>query len=378
MGAGRRVLVPHLAQAPARPPRGARLLQASGLTMGTSWTVKWVVPAAAGNGEVRDEAHGSAGGGAQHDLPAGIQAGLDTVVRQMSSWEPESDLSRFNRAPAGTSFTLPAEFARVLDHALAVARDSDGAFDATAGALVDAWGFGAGDGYRQRGFALPTDAALAAARAASGWRLLEFDAAARTVVQPGGVRLDLSAIAKGFAVDQVARYLQSRGIDDYLVEVGGELRGAGVKPDGQPWWVMLEAPPAEKPDAAGSLVETVVALHGLSVATSGDYRRYVDRDGARHCHAIDPRTGRPVAAGVASVTVLHRDCMAADALSTALMVMELEQGIEWAQRRGIAALFRLRPVQQGGAGGSHGAWNGRGAREALHERMTAPFAALLQ
>ena len=362
MGAGRRVLVPHLAQAPACPAYGARVLRASGLTMGTSWEVKWVASAAAARG-------------ARGDIPAGIQASLDGVVRQMSNWEPDSDLSRFNQAPAGTSIRLPVEFARVLDHALAVARDSEGAFDATAGALVDAWGFGAGDGYRHRGFGLPTDAALAAARAASGWRLLDFDAAARTVVQPGGLRLDLSAIAKGFAVDQVARYLQSRGIDHYLVEVGGELRGAGVKPDGQPWWVMLEAPPAEEGGAAGVVIDTLVALHGLSVATSGDYRRYVDHDGTRHCHAIDPRTGKPVCAGVASVTVLHQDCMAADALSTALMVMGAEQGGEWAQQRGIAALFRLRPVQQGGARGLHGAWATRGT---LHERMTASFAALLQ
>ena len=333
--------------------------------MGTSWTVKWVAPTATASDEV------------QGDLCGGIQARLDTVVRQMSSWEPGSDLSRFNQAPAGTAFTLPAEFARVLDHALAVSRDSEGAFDATAGALVDAWGFGAGDGYRQRGFGLPGDATLAAARLVSGWRLLDFDVAAGTVVQPGGLRLDLSAIAKGFAVDQVANHLQARGIDNYLVEVGGELRGAGVKPDGQPWWVMLEAPPGGQGGSTAELPETIVALHGLSVATSGDYRRYVERDGVRHCHAIDPRTGRPVP-GVASVTVLHRDCMAADALSTALMVMGAEQGIEWAERRGIAAVFRLRPVQQGGAGRPNGQWQSREAWSTLNERMTAPFAAWLR
>ena len=363
--------MPHLSQAPVLPPQDALLLQAGGLAMGTTWNVKWLVPAAT-TGRQAATAGAKICRGLQRHIHAGIQACLDDVVHQMSHWESESHLSRFNRAPAGTPVELPAEFARVLEQALAVARDSDGAFDATAGALVDAWGFGAGDAYRNGAFQLPSDATLAAARAASGWRLLAFDSASRTAVQPGGMRLDFSAIAKGFAVDQVARYLQSQDIASYLVEVGGELRGAGIKPDGQPWWVMLEAPPAPCPGDGETAVETVVALHGLSIATSGDYRRYLDRDGTRQCHAIDPRTGRPVPAGVASVTVLHEECMAADAWSTALMVMGPAQGIAWADRRGIAALFRLRLAPGGGGAGKDGAGG------ALAECMSARFAELLR
>ncbi len=366
----RRVLVPQLAQAPVRPPVGARLLRVKGHTMGTSWEARWLA-------DPTGAAAGREPGCEVAAMQAGIQACLDEVVAQMSSWEPDSDLSRFNRATAGTSFRLPCGFGRVLDHALAVAGDSNGAFDATAGALVDAWGFGAGSPFRDGGFQVPTEAVLAAARQASGWRRLHFDPAGGTVVQPGGLRLDLSAIAKGFGVDQVARYLQSQGIASYLVEVGGELRGTGVKPDGQPWWVMLEAPAVQGPscrdghDAADidGGAETVVALYGLSIATSGDYRRFVDRDGIHYCHAIDPRTGYPVPHGVASVTVLHEDCMAADALSTALMVMGPEQGIDWAERRGVAALFRLREPPGDAAGRRS---------PLLAERMTARFADLLQ
>jgi thiamine biosynthesis lipoprotein len=362
----RRVLVPHLAQAPIRPLAGALLLRAQGRTMGTTWDVRWVTGSGASDG--------STAAGATGRMQAEIQARLHEVVVQMSTWEPDSDLSRFNRAPADTRVELPGAFSRVLEQALAVARDSGGAFDPTAGALVDAWGFGPdgpggpggpGGSCGDSAFRLPGREALAAARSRGGWSRLAFDADARTAVQPGGMRLDLSAIAKGFAVDEVARHLQSQGIASYLVEVGGELRGDGVKPDGQPWWVALETPAATD-ECEHS--DTIVALCNLSIATSGDYRRYFDRDGVRYCHAIDPRTGCPVSAGTASVTVLHADCMAADAFSTALMVMGPEQGIGWAERRGLAALFRLRGSSSDGAG----------RLGTLTERMTARFAELLQ
>ncbi|HEY4068049.1 MAG TPA: FAD:protein FMN transferase, partial [Burkholderiaceae bacterium] len=159
------------------------------------------------------------------------------------------------------------------------------------------------------------------------------------VLQPGGVRLDLSAIAKGFGVDQVSRRLARRGFENHLVEVGGELRGSGLRADGQPWWVDLMAPPA----AAGSttaLPLTRVALHGLSVATSGDYlRHFDDAAGVRRSHTIDPRSGRPVEHGLCSVSVLHAECLLADALSTALTVLGPAHGLRFANAHGIAALF---------------------------------------
>lgn len=340
----RQVVVPRVTHAPAMPAASARVVQMHGKTMGTTWQVKCVLAPARGGRQLLDA------------MQRAVQARLDRVVSQMSTWDPDSELSRFNRAPAGTRAIFSADLGRVLDYALEVARDSGGACDVAAGALVNAWGFGPGSPfspYREPGFEPPGADAVETARALSGWRRLQWDPAGRSAVQPGGLQLDLSSIAKGFGVDQVARYLQEAGIDGFLVEVGGELCGRGIKPDGQPWWVCVEAP-----EPGIGMVETVVALHGLSIATSGDYRRFFESRGSRHCHAIDPRSGHPVASEVASVTVLHEACMAADALSTALMVMGPEDGIPWADRRGIAALFRIR-------------------QKSLTQRMTKRFAELL-
>jgi thiamine biosynthesis lipoprotein len=185
--------------------------------------------------------------------------------------------------------------------------------------------------------ALPDAARLAHARAATGWRRLALDPVRRAAWQPGGLALDLSAIAKGFGVDRVARRLEALGLDSHLVEVGGELRGGGVKPDGQPWWVRLEHP---APDADAP--QTLLALHGLCVATSGDYRRWFDHDGQRYSHTIDPRDGRPIRHGLASVTVIHAECMQADAWSTALGVLGPQAGPTLADRLGLAARFVVR------------------------------------
>jgi thiamine biosynthesis lipoprotein len=341
----RRVVVPLVVREPEPPAAGARLLDLRGETMGTTWQVRCMAAPDLAPG-LREE----------------VQACLDQVVREMSPWLASSDISRFNRAPAGTLVRLPALLNQVLAYALAIARDSGGACDATAGALVNAWGFGPGAAFRSAGFQPPDSAAVAAARASSGWRRLKHDPIGCFAVQPGGLQLDLSAIAKGFGVDQVAQHLLTQGIGDFLVEVGGELRGSGMRVDGQPWWVGLE-----QPEEFADSVETVVALHGLSVATSGDYRRFFESAEMRYCHTIDPRAGRPVPSPVASVSVLHERCMAADALSTALMVMGVEEGVPWANRRGVAALFRVR---------DRGA--DRHAPATFIEHMTEPFADLLQ
>jgi len=307
-----RVLVP-LAIDPAPPRFGSVVQAAAGATMGTTWTAKVV-----------------------HDAPLpDLQQELDQVVAQMSHWEPDSHLGRFNRAPAGTWHTLPPEFATVIDYALQLARDTGGAYDPCAGALVNLWGFGPQRRFDQAGFAAPASNAIAAVLATK--RAVEYDAATRRLFQPGGVHLDLSSVAKGFAVDQLARCLRMQGAAHYLVEVGGELRGAGVKPDGQPWWVLLEGVP-DAQAASG----TIAALHGLALATSGDYRRYFSYQARRASHTLDPRTGFPITNDVASVTVLHPSCMAADALSTALTVLGEVDGLAFAEQRGVAARFLLR------------------------------------
>ena len=332
MSAAPRVLVP-VAICATPPALGGRVHEFVGEAMGTTWNVRLV-----GAPALRRE-----------PVQRAIQSALDEVVAQMSTWEASSDLARFNRAAAGSWHALPAHFHAVLACAREVAARSDGAFDPTAGALVDAWGFGPAP---RRG--VPDAVSLAQARRTAGWRRIVIDPVRRALLQPGALALDLSAIAKGFGVDLVARRLDALGIGGHLVEVGGELRGCGIKPDGQPWWVQLEHPGGDARAA------TLLALHGLSVATSGDYRRWFEHDGKRYSHTIDPRDGRPIRHGLASVTVLHADCMRADAWSTALNVLGPDAGPVLANRLGLAARFLVRDG------------------DAFTERRSAAFDALLR
>lgn len=322
----RRVLLPQHISDQAAPP-GAAIRDLRGLTMGTSWSVRLLESAMPGRA-------GSA------DLQQGLQQQLDLVVAQMSHWNDESDLGRFNRAEPGSWHSLPAAFCEVLGFAMHVSQASGGAYDPCAGALVNRWGFGPRNRYDEPGFLPPKDDTVALLLSQRQRRRLELDLPARRARQPGGLQLDLSAIAKGYGVDRLARYLDSQGIGHYLVEVGGELRGAGSKPDGQPWWVMLEQ--VDGADNAQQPPEMLLALHGLSVATSGDYQRFFEDGTARFSHTIDPRSGMPIANQLASVTVVHEQCMAADAWSTALTVLGAEAGMALAEEQGLAARFLQR------------------------------------
>lgn len=316
------VLVP-AAIAPAHPPINCPIRDFAGQSMGTTWSVRCVDTA-----------------GGRRDWQAAIQALLDRVVAQMSHWEAASDLGRYNRAAPGSWHRLPAEFATVMECALAVAAASGGAYDPSAGAIVNLWGFGPHGGHAEADFVPPDAAAIAAALADCGWQRLRFDAQ-RRLLQPGGVQLDLSSIAKGYAVDLVAHHLHANGIDHFLVEVGGELRGAGMKPDGQPWWVALEQPPSTN-DAEPAVLPPLIALHGLAVASSGDYRRSFSHAGRRYAHTLDPRSGYPLSTAPAAVSVVHAECMLADAWSTALTVLGIEAGLALAETRGLAARFLVR------------------------------------
>ncbi|PCD04678.1 thiamine biosynthesis protein ApbE [Sphingomonas spermidinifaciens] len=230
-----------------------------------------------------------------------VEARLAELVAALSHWEADSALCRFNRS-AGEWVTLPRDLARVVDAGLHLAKLSGGAFDPAIGALVDLWGFGPPGPMPD-----PDDAVVEAARTRSGWQRLDWDRDARRLRQPGGLQLDLSGIAKGYAADELADLLAGTGIAHCLVEVGGELVGRGIRPDGEPWWVDLEPP-------TGSLAPAPlrIALHGLGVATSGTY--------VRGAHSIDPRTGHAPGNGVVSVSVVAKSAMAADALATAIAV----------------------------------------------------------
>ena len=316
----RAVLIP-LDLAPAVPPPGSRVHACAGASIGTTWSARVVLAA-------DDAAHG---------LQEALQAELDAVVAQMSHWDDDSLLSRYNRAPAGTWIDLPAQFFDVMNYALWARDASGGALDPAAGSLVTLWGFGPVRRYDGAGFYAPDAAAVARVQAQRADAPIALDRERRRLLQPGGATLDLSAVAKGYAVDRLAFCLAQRGLGHYLVEVGGELRGAGIKPDGQPWWVEIEG----VPDGAGA-TPAAVALHGLAIATSGDYRQYFQQGTQRVSHTLDPRTGWPIANDVASVTVLAPSCMAADALSTALTVLGPVDGLAFAQRHGLAARFLVR------------------------------------
>lgn len=281
-----------------------------GPTMGVSWSLRARAPA-----EVADGV-----------LAAAVQGVCDTVVAQMSTWEPCSDINRYNRAAAGSWVVAPQHLLTVVRAALDMAELSGGAFDPTVGPLVNLWGFGPAGAVT----AEPEPAALCAATI--GWRGVRIDTERGRILQPGGLSLDLSGIAKGFAVDVAGAALEALGVRDYLLEIGGELKGGGVKGDGEPWWVEIESPP----DSDLAEPPILVALHGLSIATSGDWRRAWSAGGRRYSHTVDPAIRAPVDGGVAAVSVLHTECMQADALCTVLTV--LGPGAEdFARRYRIAA-----------------------------------------
>jgi len=266
--------------------------------MGTGWHVRLVPPP----------------GLDMAALERTIFAVFDRIIGEMSQWEPTSHLSRFNRTSAGSWADLPPDFATVMTCALRVAEESDGAFDPTLGRAAALLGYGAG---------ILSGDDLDAAQARAGWQRLTFDPAARRLRQPGGLWLDLAGIAKGYAVDAVAALLAAHGVRHMLVEIGGELVGRGIRPDGEPWWVALEAP------LGADIAPFHLALHELAVATSGDYRR-----GA---HTIDPTTGRALPPQVVSVSVIHESAMLADAWATALTVLGPERGLALATDKALAA-----------------------------------------
>lgn len=302
----------------ARPAHAVHVL--GGATMGTLWQVSASAPA----------------GADLHALHDGIQACLDQVVAQMSTWEAGSDISRYNRAPAGTWQPLPQPFLAVLKEALSIAARTGGAVDPTVGPLVEAWGFGPGG----TGGHVPDADVLAAARARTGWQRVVLDDAGQRVLQPGGVALDLSGIAKGHGVDAVVDWLRDGGIPAALVDVGGELRGYGRKPDGSAWKVLAEAWPED--DGAAGEVPCILVLDDAAVATSGDHWHRFEHDGRLHAHTIDPRSGAPVDHAPAAVTVVAPTALSADAWATALTVLGERDGFELAQAHGIAARWVLR------------------------------------
>ncbi|MDZ7781764.1 MAG: FAD:protein FMN transferase [Halioglobus sp.] len=267
------------------------------------------------------------------DLRGGIQDVLDEVNRSMSTYRPDSEISRFNRAPPGAWFDVSQDFYTVLQTALAVGRHSGGAYDVSVGPLVDLWGFGP----TERRESPPDAKAIAERLARVGQHRLRLHTERPSVRKLQEVELDFSSLAKGFAVDRVADWLLARGVDRFLVEVGGELRLSGMSGRGDSWRIAIE-----QPDGLARSAVVALELTDIALATSGDYRNFFEHDGKRYSHSIDPRTGWPVSHDLVSVTVLHDSAMRADAWATALLVLGFDAGMAVARDRGLAVYFMLR------------------------------------
>jgi len=293
-------------------------VELSGATMGTTWHVTYLPRTGAAD-------------------PAAVQAQLESLLvavnDSMSTWQTDSEISRFNRSRPGHWFAVSAPFAEVVAAALAIGELTGGAYDVTVGPLVELWGFGPARPLID----LPSAAAIRERRDQVGQQYLELDLEQGRIRRLRAVELDLSSIAKGYAVDVLAEALQAQRITDFLVEVGGEMRVAGQSPRGDAWRVAVERPqPGARSVALG------IALTDAAVATSGDYRNYFEVDGRRYSHSIDPRSGWPVQHDLVSVTVIAADAMHADAWATALTVLGAEDAMALAEAQGLAVYLLRR------------------------------------
>ena len=298
-----------------------RLLTVSGTTMGTVYNIK--IPDHQVSGRSVDMVA----------LKSGIETVLREINEKMSTFLKDSEISRFNRFQFSDWFPVSAETAWVIKKSFEVSEKSEGAFDITVGSLVNLWGFGPLETRE-----IPEDRDIQEKLMLTGYKNIGVRLSPPALIKKKRKEMicDLSAIAKGYGVDRIAQYLEAENIADYLVEIGGELRAKGKNHHNQ-WWRIGIATPD---DSLG--IHKVVVLKNMSMATSGDYRNYFEKDGIRYSHTIDPVTGRPIVHNLASVTVVGDSCLYADALATALNVLGPERGFDLAVRENMAAFFILR------------------------------------
>lgn len=293
----------------------------TGPTMGTTYKITVVAPLSAAE---------------QREVEELIAAELAEVDRQMSTWRPDSEISRFNAHASTDPFPASRGLLEVTQTAAQISAASGGALDVTVTPLIAAWGFGPKG--RQTDAPAPTDAELEALRSHVGWQHVTVDLSSGTLSKDHpAVQLELSAIAPGYAADRIAARLRELGHARTLVDVGGEILGSGESPRGGPWRLGIE-----RPDSKGGVVHELVAVQEQALATSGDYRNYYEQDGVRRSHTIDPRTARPIAHTLASVSVLRPTAALADGWATALNVLGPDEGLALATAQGIPALFLVR------------------------------------
>lgn len=261
-----------------------------------------------------------------------IEQVLTNLNAAFSTYLPDSEISEFNLTSAHTPVEISEHFAAPLTAAANMWLETEGALDPTVGPLVDLWGFGA-----ERGSEDPSQAEQDEVSQVVGWQQLTFQD--RTISKAvDGLRLDLSAIAKGYAVDVLARLVSQAGCKNYMVDIGGEMAVAGHNADGGPWRLGIERP---DPDALG-VIQLVLEVTDMGIATSGDYRNYRVIDGKRVDHVMDPRIGRPADNQVVSATVIHPETMYADGYATAAMVLGVEQALKLADEKEFAVLVMTR------------------------------------
>ncbi|MDH3620442.1 MAG: FAD:protein FMN transferase [Gammaproteobacteria bacterium] len=291
----------------------------SGDALGTSFTVSVVDRAA---GLDFDE------------LQVDVLDALSAVDKLASTWRDDSELSTLNTDMSIDWIPVSARLCELLKHSLEISEITAGAFDPTVGPLVNLWGFGPNGQVSEP----PSEADIVATQHKVGYALLEVDCSERLVRKDvADVYVDLSGWAKGYAVDQLANLLDDRGIANYMVEIGGELRVKGHNRKRNHWAIGIEAPSTSE-----RVPHAIVHVTNTSVATSGDYRNYFEHEGQRFSHTIDPRTGRPVTHKLAAVTVMDASAAYADAMATGLLVLGPDNGPELARELGVAAYFLVR------------------------------------
>ncbi len=263
-------------------------------------------------------------------LKLGIEGELNKVDEVMSTYKPNSELNRFNAAPLGEWVSLSAPLFEVFKLSQSISKSSEGAFDITLGGLVNLWSFGP----EARPETIPEAALLKKRLTAAGFQYLELDAERQAARRFRASFVDLSGIAKGYAVDKVAQWLQQQGVENFLVNIGGEIIVAGYRAEEQPWRIGIEIP-----DDRLQTAHHIIPLTNESVATSGDYRNFYELDGKRMSHTINPKIGWPIDHNLTSVTVIHPSNAAADAWATAFMVLGTEASLSLANRENIKALF---------------------------------------
>jgi FAD:protein FMN transferase len=288
----------------------------AGKTMGTTYNVKFPVSDAID----------------PLQLQPLIDAELERVNKLMSTYDPTSELSVFNKNKTTNPQPLSADTITVMSEALRIGQMSNGYLDITVGPLVNLWGFGPD----AKPETIPSTEQVKAAQAVIGLDKLVIENARARKTHPY-VYVDLSTVAKGYGVDQVAGILEQHGLQHYLVEIGGEMRVAGKKADGSDWRIAIE-----KPVTLTRAVQRIVSIGNNAIATAGDYRNYFEESGIRYSHLIDPKTGYPITHNVVSATVVHPSSLVADGLATALVVMGKDKGLAMARREGLEVMIITR------------------------------------